>query len=252
MLSSEWLSTVVQLGVLSSPDRWTATGAGIFVNNEPVLWLVTARHLVQPDLVAMLTRDVGGRAFFPLQVMLEDFDLEWVEDESRDLAALVVPVLPKARMKAIDRTNMLDVEDLVPSMPAYAIGCPYGIDGLDPSTATPLVMDGIIAGKDDASGRIFTTAATYPGNSGGPLIVIRSPINPAGGLEVGRPTVFLAGVILSFATAIQPAERDDAPPLHLGVAQTCRDILGLLESSKAREMEEKARRWIKEESGAQE
>jgi hypothetical protein len=118
-------------------------------------------------------------------------------------------------------------------MPCFTIGCPYGLRGVDPGKATPLVLDGVIAGVNQSNRRIFTNAATFPGNSGGPLIAVRSPFAPDGSMMVGRPTVLLAGIVLQSALVPSPMPGDLTPPLHLGVAAPADAVLGLLDSEQA-------------------
>ena len=119
-------------------------------------------------------------------------------------------------------------------MPSFTVGCPYGIHGVDPQQATPLVLDGVISGVDTASRKIYTSAPTFPGNSGGPLIAFRSPLLPMGGMEVGRYILGFAGIMLEtrLLPATDPVSR--IPPLHLGVAAPADAVLALLESDQAR------------------
>jgi hypothetical protein len=96
------------------------------------------------------------------------------------------------------------------------------------------VLSGIIAGVNSGTNRIYTSTPTFPGNSGGPLIVIRSPFLPEGGMTIGK-TVLLAGIMLE-SMLIPPQKQGDAPmpALHLGVAAPTDAILGLLDSEDAR------------------
>jgi hypothetical protein len=53
-------------------------------------------------------------------------------------------------------------------------------------------------------------------------------------LEVGRPTVLLAGIMLGTMLVPSPVPGDRTPPLHLGFAAPMDAVVGLLESEAAR------------------
>src|SRR5207244_1345272 len=146
--------------------------------------------------------------------ILADSRLSWVQDPASDLAAIPVPLSPDFGIRAITAEYCLRFGDLVPSMPCFTIGCPYGLRGVDPKRATPLVLDGTICRVDSANRRIYTNAPTFSGNSGGPLIAIRSPFSPEGAMVAGRPTVLLSGIMLQSALVPSAEPEDRMPPLH--------------------------------------
>ncbi|MFC1981442.1 hypothetical protein ACFLVN_04275 [Chloroflexota bacterium] len=117
-------------------------------------------------------------------------------------------------------------------MQCYIVGCPYGVRGFDPQRATPLVVDGIVAGLDPSSSTIYTSVPTFPGNSSGPIIVRRDPFNPAGGLVVGQPVLLLAGIILqaSVVSVLGVLGSSPLPPLHLGIGVSIEAALQLAKS----------------------
>jgi hypothetical protein len=200
--------------------------------------MVTARHVVQKvgptALTVLVTRSSGeGVIVVKIGEILANQGLSWLEDEVNDLAAAPMPASPDFGIRAVTAENCLPMNELVPSMPCFTVGCPYGLHGLNPQKATPLVLDGVISGVDPASRRIYTSAPTFPGNSGGPLIAVRSPFNPAGGMIVGRPTILCAGIMLEtvLLSAVDPVNR--IPPLHLGIAAAADAILSLLDSDQA-------------------
>jgi hypothetical protein len=235
----------------------------VFFHKPPLLWIVTARHVVKKvgpsALTALVTRSSGeGVIVVKVGEILATNGFSWIEDEVSDLAAAPMPTSPDFAIKAVTPDNCLSLRELIPSMPCFTVGCPYGLHGLNPQKATPLVLDGIISGVDPASRKVYTSAPTFPGNSGGPLIAIRSPFNPAGGMIVGRPTVLFAGIMLETAllsadpaSHIPPLHSGSAPlvsptpgpitdsasrtpPLHLGVAAPADGVLTLLDSEEAR------------------
>ena len=85
-----------------------------------------------------------------------------------------MPSSPDFCIKAVTAEKCLRMTELVPSMPCFTVGCPYGLHGLNPQEATPLVLDGVISGVDPVSRKVYTSAPTFPGNSGGPLIALRT------------------------------------------------------------------------------
>jgi hypothetical protein len=266
MLSTEWLNAFAPVGCLRNDNLWSAFGAGVFFHKPPLLWMVTARHVLKkigsPALTVLVSRSSGeGVIVVKIGEILTNHGLSWIEDEINDIAAAPMPASPDFGIKAIAPEVCLLMADLVPSMPCFTVGCPYGLHGLNPQRATPLVLDGVISGLDPVRRKIYTSAPTFPGNSGGPLVAVRSPFNPAGGMIVGRPTVLFAGIMLEtvLLPATDPASYAPAlhsgyaplvetssltstnspnriPPLHLGVAAPADAVLSLLDSEQARAM----------------
>src|SRR5258708_619885 len=199
MLSTESLSAFAPVGVLQSDNLWAAFGACVFFRKSTVLWVVTANHVVekvgQQALTVLVTRASGeGVIVVEVGKILNDHKLTWLQDGVNDLAAAPMPVSPEFCIKAMTPENCLPLAKLVPSMPCFTVGCPYGLHGVNPQRATPLVLDGVISGVDPENRKVYTSAPTFPGNSGGPLIAFRSPFHP--GNFLGGRTVFLAGIML--------------------------------------------------------
>lgn len=238
MLSTEWLNAFAPVGFFREEHAWGPVGAGVFFLKPPFLWLVTANHVVEAagqDALSVLVTRSSGDAVTVVEVgrTLADHDLAWVRDDGNDLAAAPMAVSPDLQIKAVSRESCLPFQDLVPSMPCFALGCPYGLRGVNPQRATPLVLDGVISGIDPTSRRIFTSVPAFPGNSGGPLIAVRSPFDPGGCLTVGRRTVLFAGVMLQSALISPGAPAFQTPPLHLGVAVPADAVFELLDSPPA-------------------
>src|SRR5262249_16325928 len=153
---------------LRENNVWAASGAGVFFHKTPLVWLVTANHVVNtvgPQEASVLVPQSSADGMIVVEVgkILADSGLSWIQDPVRDLAAIPMPVSPEFGIKAITAESCLRLGDLVPSMPCYTIGCPYGIPGVDPKRPTPLVLDGIISGVDLSNRRILTNAPTFPG-----------------------------------------------------------------------------------------
>jgi hypothetical protein len=239
MLSTDMLSAFAPVGRLGDDNLWAAFGACVLLTKPPVSWMVTARHvmkLVGPRALAVLVNRSSGDGVIVVKVgeILAHYGLTWVEDEVEDLAAAPWPTSPDVGLTTVSLTTCLSMSELVPSMQCFTVGCPYGLHGLNPQKAIPLVLDGVISGVDPANGKVYTSAPTFPGNSGGPLIAIRSQVNRPGSPLVARPTVFLAGIMLE--TVLLPATDPSSriPPLHLGVAAPVDAVLALLDSDQAK------------------
>ena len=241
MLTRDWLSAFVPIGVLRSTNEWSPIGAAVLFHEPPVVWLVTANHVVRnaigQAITALVTAKQGGIVAVNIQDMQQKHGYGWHEDESKDVAATLMPINPEWELKAIDQNLCINGSELVPSMPCFTVGCPYGVRGFDPQRATPLVLDGIISGIDGGTGSIYTSVPTFPGNSGGPIIVRRDPFNPAGGLTVGQPILLLAGIMLQAMLVSSPSDISTGvslPPLHLGVGVSIDAALNLIHSPSGR------------------
>jgi hypothetical protein len=241
MLSPDMLSAFAPIGRLLKDNAWAACGACVLFNMPKVTWLVTARHVVKmidPSALAVPVNRKSGEGPVVVQLgnILTHYGLAWVEDEAEDLAAAPWPTGSDLDIRAITPTTCLRMAELVPSMQSFTVGCPYGLHGLNPQKATPLVLDGVISGVDTTCRKVYTSTPTFPGNSGGPLIVHRSPFTPGGDMHLGpdSPTLFFAGIMLEMRLlpAADPGSR--IPPLHLGVAAPADAVLTLLNSEPAR------------------
>jgi hypothetical protein len=243
MLNLEWLQAFLPLGLVADNGAWTPSGAGVLLHRPPLVWLVTAAHVVPDEgkrFAALVPTTADGRELVDLHSILKQFKLHWIFDRESDLAATLMPLGENMRVKAIPDAFCLDSAQILPSMQSYTVGCPYGFLGFDPQKAAPLVQAGIIAGVDIGKARVLTTAPTFPGNSGGPLVVIRSPISPGGSITVGAPVVLLGGIVLQLAqigaypSSVLSGSNAGHPPLHLGIAVGMEKVKQLLAGEDAR------------------
>lgn len=238
MLTAEWLRAFASVGVFKGGNDFVASGAGVFFHHEGLLWILTANHVLGITGKRLLSVLVGqAMGDQPTVVNLGELQghlgIDWVIDEANDLAASLMPYSNEVTIKAVMAQNCLTFAEVMPSMPCYTIGCPYGFRGADPASSIPLVLDGIIAGVNKNNREIFTSAPTFPGNSGGPLVAIRSPFTPSGQISVGRSTVLLAGIMLQTATVAPQTPIGKLPSLHLGVAKSFDAVIELLKSEQA-------------------
>jgi S1-C subfamily serine protease len=243
MLSREWLQAFVPVGVVVGANKWSAVGAGVVFHEHDLLWLVTARHVVvdagYERVVPLLNKSDGGVVVLQLADIQRSCGFSWLEDEPRDLAATPLPIFPGLAVKAVTKRECIPLREVVPSMPSYTVGCPYGVAGLDPTRPGPLVLDGVVSGTKEQEGLIYTSAPTFPGNSGGPLVVYRNPFR-AHGLDLGE-TVLFAGVVLATNLVVAPNQHRGMPPLHLGVVRSSDAVVELLLSDRAKVLADRLR-----------
>jgi hypothetical protein len=240
MLSTQWQNAFAPVGCAKGDNLWVPAGAGVFLSKPPLIWLVTANHVVESvgaqEFGVLITRCSGGGMIeVKLGTILAMNGLDWARDRGNDLAAAPMPVSPEICFTALSENQCLRLGELMPSMPCFTFGCPYGLH-VDAHRAIPLVLDGVISGVDQQTRRVFTSAPTFPGNSGGPLVAIRSPFIERGEgfvLKAGA-TVFLAGIMLRTVLVTPSTSEGQMPPLHLGMAAPMDAILDLLESEHAK------------------
>jgi hypothetical protein len=259
MLAPEFLHTTVPLGHLSAGGEFQAIGAGVILSSREFAWIVTARHVhgggaaADHDLVAIGTAQDGTQ--FPILIAgaLGPAGLDWIfSDVETDLAIAPMPLSPEWRLRAIPPELTLKTSALVPAMPSYTLGVPYGLATLNPDRLEALVLDGVIAGVDPARAGFYTSAPTFPGNSGGPVFVYRTPFNVQGGLQVGVPPVLLAGIVLRqelIVPQMTGAVGFPDVPLHLGFVRGIERAYALLDSADAQPTLARLREIAQQEQG---
>lgn len=240
MLNRDWLSAFASIGVLKDSKDWIPIGAGVFFQTPPVIWIVTANHVIKDagkhSIAILVGHQTEKIATVNITSIQSKFKFGWIRDEEGDLAASVVPLLPELTIKAVTKKLCKKLKDISPSMSCYTVGCPYGIRGFEHENPTPLVLDGIVAGVDSRKGIIYTSAPTFPGNSGGPLVVEEKPYDPSGkNMVIGRPTLLLGGIVIKWClVSEEESDLNKLPPLHLGLVTPSDRILKLLGSEKAK------------------
>lgn len=249
MLDKEWLATFVPIGQIPTPTQWQPNGAGVFLKHHDLVWLATAKHVVpqegpQEKLKFGVIMPINGQPqLFDLSTILANSPAaDWIFEPNHDLAIAPVPLPPGIGIKALSQAQCITIEELLPSMSCLTGGCPYGLPGVDQNKTIPFVLDGVIAGVDPTSKTVFISTPTFPGNSGGPIFVVRSPYSPAGQITGGRQTVFLAGIVLGVQTIA--TSNPKSVPLRLGVGVSIDAVFALLDRPETLDMAER----IKSES----
>jgi hypothetical protein len=210
------------------------------------VFLVTANHVLRDaetmgEVGAFVRRTGSDSGVISLSRVYNEKDLDWVRDPANDLAAGLMPLSSDWAIKAIERRLMIGAEDLIPSMSCYTVGCPYGLLGASPKHGHPYVLGGLVSGVAPDVDRVVISAPTFPGNSGGPILVLNPPYRPNGTLVGGPPTILFAGTVLELeVVGGKTPTGESIPPLHVGIGTTIEPILRLLASEKAVEMEKRA------------
>jgi Trypsin-like peptidase domain len=241
MLTAEWLRAFAPVGIFAGESNFSAYGACVFFHKPPCLWIVTANHVLHmigelQRFSVLVAQEASGKpTVIELGKIQRSHSLGWIINEQDDLAVAIMPISPDLSIKAVVRENCLALGEVLPSMPSYTLGCPYGLIGMDELSTVPLVLNGVVSGVNKNNRKLYTSAPTFPGNSGGPLIVIRTPFTPKGSLTVGVATVFLAGIMLERVTTTASEGQGGLPSLHLGVARSTDAVLDLLDSPGAQD-----------------
>lgn len=208
--ADEWRQAFVPLGATRG-DVWTPLGAGVLLVDTPVVWLVTARSVLEPagasPVVAWVDTLEGGNALVDLTTGRTG-DLAWLRHPERDVAACIFPIGATWKIKAFNEARTLQEADLQPLLPACVVGSPYGI-GAPGQRPTALALDGTLAGVDAAARAIITTAPLLPRNGGAPLLV-PLPVQAGGG-------VALAG-IATHSVSVAEGVQSTLPPVRLTIA----------------------------------
>lgn len=242
MLTEEWLSAFVPLGVLDEQNnRWFPMGAGALFHTSH-LWIVTAKHVIdqikEGHVAALVTCSTGNTTVVDLTAINQTHNLDWITDENNDLAASLMPVLPQFCIKAVTLENCIPIKEIIPSMQCLTIGYPYYLMEIDLQKSTPLVLSGVIAGKDSQAHLIYISTPHFQGNSGGLAIVLSPSYNSN---DVLKLVPLLAGLVLE-PLPESGLKFDDVlrlPPLHLGTVRSTDVILNLLRSQVAEQLIDK-------------
>jgi len=185
--SSAWMSAFLPLGIVDGQE-WAATGGGVLLIDQSIVWLVTARQVVESlrgrDLSAWVPRQQGP-GLLNITDSQRAAKLDWVHHPV-GLSATMFPVDPNFGIKAFADKQCSKVRDLQPMQPCVSIGSILSADAGQSPNDPPAVCDGIISSSNAQTGQILATAPLLPNNAGGPLLLA----SPYGG------AVTLAGIVL--------------------------------------------------------
>ncbi|MCO5169803.1 MAG: hypothetical protein M9894_25985 [Planctomycetes bacterium] len=206
----EWRLACVPLGALRGEGAWSPLGAGVLFIDAPVLWLLTARSVLEAaggaPVAAWAATTDGAGTMIDLTTGRPGTPLDWVRHPERDLAATVFPVGARLKLKAFAEAQTLPEEHLAPlarvAVGAFAFG--FGATTQRPS---PLAFDGAVAGVE---ARAILSSAALPSRSAGAPLLAQLPPQSGGG-------VALAG-IATHAVVLPEPPTSPLPPVRLTVA----------------------------------
>ncbi len=218
----DWLGAFVPLGV-ASERTWTPLGAGVLLVDAPVVWLITARAVLQEAgdrrLAAFVSEQAGGLVL-DLTTGRRGTPLDWLVDEEHEVAACVVPIDPAWGTRAFPEARCAPAERLQAGTPVQGLACVHGVPGVSERTA-PLLLPGVVARRDPT--RLVTTVPLPPHNIGAPLL-LPLPAQLGGG-------VALLGVFTRSAAVPEPGA---ASPLRLGLVTPIAAALSLVRSERGK------------------
>jgi hypothetical protein len=148
-------------------------GTGFLVQVEQLLYLVTAKHMVEGfgpnDPMFVFVNDKNGKlANISDQVIRTQLNVEWFKSSSADLAILPfgtrsdfdVTLIPEAAFLTSD--NVLELQDV------FFMSYQSGIQ--DESRITPIARRGMVSIRNE-DGTFYLDAFAFPGNSGSPVFI---------------------------------------------------------------------------------
>src|ERR1017187_4474493 len=99
MLSKEWLAAFAPIGAIQGAGQWGAFGACVFFLKPPLVWTITAGHVVDSigaqSVSILCTKDGGGVTVIETGKILASSGISWIRDPLNDLAAAPTPLPPE-------------------------------------------------------------------------------------------------------------------------------------------------------------
>jgi hypothetical protein len=241
MLDREWLKTFAPFGIIQPSGQWLPTGACVFVDYGGVAWCITAGHIFGRAVdtpVGCLVPIDGQLTVVALSDVYQKMSgIGWILEPASDLAVGPMPMQPGMDIHSIGFDRCLQLQDVHPSMPCVIAGQTYGLPGIDAVKPTPILLDGIIAGIDLPTQRVFLSVPMFPGNNGGPIIAYLAPLQAGDSTQLGVSAAFLAGIVTE--TLVIPRQHTDViaqTPMHLGSGASIDAVKNLLFGAEATRM----------------
>jgi hypothetical protein len=180
------LNAFVPLGTYGE-EAWSPAGAGVLIVDRPMVWLITAKTLVESagetPLAAFLAHGPGG-TILDIRDSHQNSGLSWIWHRELDLCATLFPLSPAWGLKAFTQKQCAPREDLGPLVPVTSIGVPYGL--LPAERPEPVLLSGSLATLQGS--HLYSSAPLLAQNSGSPLLCMGSE----GALLAGIQTRTLA------------------------------------------------------------
>jgi hypothetical protein len=200
-LLREHRKTVVLIGDVNSEGEWSQWATGFLVALGGVLHLVTAKHVVRDPttgeprdhgMTLRYNRVGGGHRLRSLDEVKEQRGVEWVfhQDDEVDVAVLPVPLDRQADdVMVIPEDLFLQSDQLFELLDIFFLTFQPEIELA--GRITPVVRGGLISLINEDS-TFFIDSFAFPGNSGSPVFVKRTP-----GRVVGEGNIRFGGDALA-------------------------------------------------------
>lgn len=201
--SADWMRAFLPIGQVRD-GSWEPRGGAVLLVDQPLVWLVTARSVLEACGEGDVATWVPGKQRSGLLNVSESQQrtgTAWVHHPV-GLSATMFPLDADFDIKAFAETQSTKVRDVEPLQPTASLGCIYS--GLsNQGQPVPAVLEGIVSAVDKQSGLIVSSSPLLPRNVGAPLLLA----SPHGG------AVMLAGILLETAWVGDADPR--VPPLRL-------------------------------------
>jgi len=221
---TEWLHTFMPLGCVHG-DSWEPRGAGVLLIESPMVWLVTARQVIEEldgkDLVTWVRRKQGP-SLLNISNSQRTAGTEWIHNDN-GVSATLFPVDPSFNIKAFTSGQCTTLRSLQPLQPVASLGALSGMGINRPPHALPAVHEGVISTVDPSANQIHATAPMLPRNTGAPLMLA----SPYGG------QASIAGILLG--NTMLADEDPRVIPVRLSTATAMDSVLDLIRSTAATE-----------------
>jgi len=191
LLNPEWKKTIVFIG-RGSKDSFI--GTGVLLHISGIYHLITSKHVVfdksgneKSHLFISFNSLKGEIKDRPIDEIKNNFDVKWIihEDSKIDLAMIPVGIDPKSDdLKTIPENLFSDIGETNLAEDVFFLGFQ---PGLSLTRVNPLVRSGIISRVED-NGIFYIDTTVFPGNSGSPVFLKPSFVNPSErGTSLGFP-----------------------------------------------------------------
>lgn len=196
-------------------------GAGVLFIDSPLVWLLTARSLVEAagdaPLGAYISPEREGTVV-DLTTGRRGTPLDWLRDPEHDVAACLFPIDPSWPIKAFPEARCVDASLLGPATTVASVSLPWGLPG---SSGPPprVVLPGTLT--HFGPHRLLTTAPLLPLNVGAPLVLCATE-DAGGGLG-------LVGLLTRTLVVPEPPG-SPAPPVRMAEAVPIEAAVALVRS----------------------
>ena len=190
MFNPDWQKTVVFIGQKTNEKKFI--GTGVLLSVSDIHHLVTAKHVIfdkngeeRKNLFISLNSKTGEVLDRKIDDLKSKFNIDWIIHEDSEVDIALIPMgldLKNDDVKVIPEISFSNVSENNLAEDVFFLGFQ---PGLSLTRVKPIIRAGIISRiEDDETFFIDTTA--FPGNSGSPVFLKPSFINPsAKGTQLG-------------------------------------------------------------------